>query len=115
MSTNRSNKDSWNKHAARYQNGGNFSFDRVDYCIVNGLTEFDLGLIGNVSGKKVLEIGCGAANCGIALAKQGAIVTCVDISEQQIKHVGKEEDLFHVLYPNMIVIKAINIGCPLDA
>jgi ubiquinone/menaquinone biosynthesis C-methylase UbiE len=85
MSTNKTNKDSWNKHAVRYQKGVNFPFDRVDYGIVNGLTESDLSLIGNVSGKKVVELGCGAANCGIALAKQGAIVTCVDISEKQIE------------------------------
>jgi ubiquinone/menaquinone biosynthesis C-methylase UbiE len=85
MSTNEINKDSWNKHAARYQKGVNFSFDRVDYGNATGLNESDLGLIGNVSGKKVLELGCGGANCGIALAKQGANVTCVDISEQQIQ------------------------------
>lgn len=85
MSTNEINKDSWNKHAARYQQGVNFSFNGVDYGIMNSLTESDLGLIGNVMGKKVLELGCGGANCGIALAKQGANVTCVDISEQQIE------------------------------
>lgn len=85
MSTNNINRNSWDKHAARYQKEVKFTFDRVDYGIVNSLTESDLGLIGNVSGKKVVELGCGGANCGIALAKQGAIVTCVDISEQQIK------------------------------
>ncbi len=36
-------------------------------------------------GKNVLEIGCGGAQCGIAMAKQGAKVTGVDISEEQLK------------------------------
>ncbi len=84
MSTNKINKDSWNKQAARYQKVVKFSFDIVDYGNEKGINESDWRLIGNVMGKKVLELGCGGANCGIALAKQGAQITCVDISEQQI-------------------------------
>jgi len=44
-----------------------------------------LHLLGNLRGKKVLEIGCGGAQCGIAMAKQGAQVTVIDISEEQLK------------------------------
>lgn len=80
------NKNSWNKHADRYQQNVDFSFDEVDYGSIHCATEEDLHLIGDVHGKKVLELGCGGANCGIALAKKGANVTCVDISEEQIKH-----------------------------
>lgn len=57
------------------------------FIILLILTEKSLELIGDVHGKKVLELGCGGANCGIALAKQDAIVTCIDISEQQIMFV----------------------------
>jgi ubiquinone/menaquinone biosynthesis C-methylase UbiE len=42
-------------------------------------------LLGNVKGKKVTEIGCGGAQCSIAFAKRGAIVTGIDISEEQLK------------------------------
>ncbi len=42
-------------------------------------------LLGNLKGKKVLEIGCGGAQCGIAMAKQGAKVTGIDISREQLK------------------------------
>jgi ubiquinone/menaquinone biosynthesis C-methylase UbiE len=42
-------------------------------------------LLGNLKGKKVLEIGCGGAQCGIAMAKQDAKVTGIDISEWQLK------------------------------
>ncbi len=48
-----------------------------------------LKLLGNLKGKKVLEIGCGGAQCGIAMAKQGAKVTGVDISEKQLKFAKK--------------------------
>lgn len=85
MKSNKVNKDSWNKHALRYQKNTDFSFDEVDYGSVHCATDEKFRLIGDVNGKKVLELGCGGANCGIALAKKGAVVTCVDISEEQIK------------------------------
>lgn len=86
MDINEINKISWNKQADRYQADADFLFSDVDYGDRNLPTEKDLNLIGDVNGKKVLELGCGGANCGIALAKQGAIVTCSDISEQQLVH-----------------------------
>ncbi len=42
-------------------------------------------LLGNLKRKKVLEIGCGGAQCGIAMAKKGAIVVGIDISNEQLK------------------------------
>jgi len=47
--------------------------------------EKHLKLLGNLKGKKVLEIGCGGAQCGIAMAKKRAKVTGIDISEEMIK------------------------------
>ena len=47
--------------------------------------ENELKLLGNLKNKKILEIGCGGAQCGIAMAKQGAFVTGIDISEEQLK------------------------------
>lgn len=47
--------------------------------------ERNLKLLGDLKGKKILEIGCGGAQCGIAMAKQGAIVTGIDISNEQLK------------------------------
>lgn len=85
MDINSINKESWNLQATRYFQNSSFSFDKVDYGDVRCETEDDLQLLGNVKGKRIIELGCGGANCGIALAKQGAIVTCTDISEEQIK------------------------------
>ena len=36
--------------------------------------------------KSVLELACGGAQCGIAMAKKGANVTGIDISQEQLKH-----------------------------
>ena len=46
-------------------------------------------LMGNIKGKNILEIGCGGAQCSIAFAKQGANVTGMDISEEQLKFAKK--------------------------
>src|SRR3954447_20398123 len=46
--------------------------------------EADLQLLGPVAGKHVLEIGCGGAQCSIAFAQQGAIVTAVDNAAAQL-------------------------------
>ncbi|MBR9682839.1 MAG: class I SAM-dependent methyltransferase [Candidatus Aenigmarchaeota archaeon] len=48
--------------------------------------EDKLRLLGKVKGKKILEIGCGGGQCSIAFAKEGANVTGVDISEEQLKY-----------------------------
>ena len=39
-----------------------------------------------MAGKHLLEIGCGGAQCGIAFAKQGALVTGLDIAEAQLEY-----------------------------
>lgn len=51
--------------------------------------ENKLKLLGNLKGKKVLEIGCGGAQCGIAMAKKGAKVIGIDISKEQLKFAEK--------------------------
>jgi 2-polyprenyl-3-methyl-5-hydroxy-6-metoxy-1,4-benzoquinol methylase len=43
-----------------------------------------LGLLRDVSGTDAVELGCGGAQFGIALAQQRANVTDVDISEEQL-------------------------------
>jgi len=45
--------------------------------------------LGNVKGKRTLEKGCGGGQCSIAFAKQGAMTTGIDISEEQIKFAKK--------------------------
>jgi len=49
--------------------------------------------MGDISGKKVLDLGCGLGQASIWLARNGAMVTGVDISEASIRkaqtHAGK--------------------------
>lgn len=85
---------SWDKHAARYQKDADLPFSVVDYCGGAFPTEDDLQLLGDVKGLKVLELGAGACNVGIALAKQGADVTCLDGSKEQLEF-GKKNAQEH--------------------
>lgn len=50
------------------------------------LPESELQVLGDVSGRDILELGCGAAQWSIALHALGANVTGLDISERQLEH-----------------------------
>jgi len=83
------NKQSWNAHASRFYEEDYLSLEDIDFDSYDYPTDKDLNIIGNVDGLNALEIGSGTCNCGIILAKNGARVTCSDISEEQIK-IGKQ-------------------------
>ena len=44
-----------------------------------------LALAGDVSGRRVLDVGCGNGDLAIGLWKRGAIVTGIDVSREMIK------------------------------
>jgi ubiquinone/menaquinone biosynthesis C-methylase UbiE len=75
-------KNWWEKAARDFQEMAQLPID-VEYG--QQVNEEKLQLIGPVAGKHLLEIGCGGAQCGIAFAKQGAIVSGVDIAAAQIQ------------------------------
>jgi len=52
----------------------------VNWDGLGELTEADLGLLGDVAGADVVELGCGGGQCAVALAERGADVVGVDLS-----------------------------------
>lgn len=48
--------------------------------------EAQLGILGEVAGKDILEFGCGAAQWSIGLARLGARPVGIDLSERQLEH-----------------------------
>jgi len=50
----------------------------------DGPTEHELRLVGDVNGKRVLDLGCGDGSAAVTLAEQGAVVIAVDTSEARI-------------------------------
>ena len=77
------NAAAWDRHAAAYQEGARLPTDVAHYGPDIG-TEANFRLCGNVEGKRVLELGCGGAQCSIAFARKGANAIGVDISNEQL-------------------------------
>jgi SAM-dependent methyltransferase len=50
----------------------------------DGPSEHDLKLVGDVAGKRVLDLGCGDGNAAVALARDGAVVIAVDASPNRL-------------------------------
>jgi len=74
----------WNAWSEEFQEAGGHS---IAVAFGPGAPEGDdLGLLGDVSGQNAIELGCGGGQFGIALAQQGATVTGVDISEEQLNY-----------------------------
>ena len=73
----------WDEMSESYQAESRISLDDVHYApLCPG--ESELGIIGDVRGKRALELACGAAQNSIALAKWGATATALDISTRQL-------------------------------
>ena len=75
----------WDAMSDSYQSESRISVDDVHYApFAPG--ERELGLLGDVRGKRALELACGAAQNAIALSKWGAQVTAMDFSAKQLRH-----------------------------
>jgi ubiquinone/menaquinone biosynthesis C-methylase UbiE len=77
--------DAWDRHSAAYQDAARLSTGVAHYG-PDIPTEAELRLLGDLKGKKVLELGCGGAQCSIAFAKQGATAIGVDFSPAQLAY-----------------------------
>ena len=58
----------------------------------DGPTERDLRLLGDVRGKRMLELGCGTGSVSIALAQQGAVVIGVDGDHDRLERARGRDD-----------------------
>lgn len=73
----------WDRISATYQRRNQISTHEVEYGPWSP-PESTLQLLGDVHGLQVLDFGCGGGQACIALARQGALVTGLDISSQQL-------------------------------
>jgi len=84
----RANRGWWDANADDYQaeHGAFLGDDRFVWC-PEGLDEADARLLGpDLAGKRVLEVGAGAAQCSRWLAAQGAYAVASDLSFGQLAH-----------------------------
>lgn len=85
--TTTANRGWWDEAADAYQvEHGEFLGDARFVWGPEGLDEARAGLLGPAAGRRVLEIGCGAGQCGRWLMSQGAEVLGVDLSRRQLQH-----------------------------
>jgi SAM-dependent methyltransferase len=85
--TRRANAAFWDAYAPSYQAEHAPDLGATSFVWgPEGALEDDLGLLGPVDGRRVLEVGCGAAQCARWLAARGADVVAFDLSHEQLRH-----------------------------
>ena len=82
------NRESWNADSDTYQadHGPQLAASGGLAWGVWQIPEASLQILGEVKGRDILELGCGAAQWSIALAKAGARPVGLDLSERQLAH-----------------------------
>ena len=94
------NRAFWDAQADEYQERHGKHIGRPDARWgIWQLPESELGILGDVDGKDVLELGCGAAQWSIRLAQGGARPVGLDNSERQLQHARRMMDAAGVDFP----------------
>jgi ubiquinone/menaquinone biosynthesis C-methylase UbiE len=73
----------WDRHAAAYQEAALLPTTTATYG-PDIPTESELRLLGDLRGKRVLDLGCGGAQASVSFAKAGATAIGVDFSSEQL-------------------------------
>jgi SAM-dependent methyltransferase len=89
----RANRADWDAYADEYQaTHGAFLGDAGFVWCPEGVDEADVRLLGPVTGRRVLEVGCGAAQCARWLTGRGAYAVGLDLSVRQLQHARRLDD-----------------------
>jgi ubiquinone/menaquinone biosynthesis C-methylase UbiE len=95
------NRTGWDARSDLYQHeahrAGMYATGEIEWG-PNAFAESEVKALGSVRNKDVLEIGCGAAQFGIALARKGARMTGIDLSRAQLRHARKNVEAAGVTY-----------------
>jgi SAM-dependent methyltransferase len=96
----RANRHWWDGAADAYQaEHGSFLGDVNFVWGPEGLNEADVRLLGDVSGRRVLEVGCGGGQCGRWLVAQGAYAIGLELSFRQLQHAADLDRRSGVVLP----------------
>ena len=96
----RQNRESWDAAAEDYQRRNAAAIDHeAPHWGMWQIPESELHALGELNGREVLELGCGAGQFGLSLVRQGARVTGIDNSAKQLEfaraNVGDRMTLVH--------------------
>lgn len=92
------NREVWTKANAEYTDRKareSWAKDEIDWGMFSG-PESELGALGELAGKDVIELGCGTAYFGAWLAKRGARVTGVDVTPAQLETARRMSEEFAI-------------------
>jgi len=88
--TRSANRRWWNQATAAYLTDHGQDLGLADFLwCPEGLRESEAGLLGEVAGLSVLEVGCGSAPCSRWLATQGATAVGLDLSEGMLAQAAR--------------------------
>ncbi len=91
--TQRANRRDWDAYADEYQaTHGSFLRDVGFLWCPEGVDEADARVLGDVAGRRVLEVGCGAAQCARWLTTRGAVAVGLDLSGRQLQHARRIDE-----------------------
>lgn len=81
------NREHWDREADEYQaaHGPQLNVDELIWGAWS-IPESELGVLGEIEGKDILELGCGAARWSIELARRSARPVGLDNSSRQLEH-----------------------------
>ncbi|MGC9665790.1 class I SAM-dependent methyltransferase [Planosporangium sp. 12N6] len=109
----RASRGWWDADADAYQTEHGEFLGDVDFVwCPEGLREADAHLLGDVAGRRVLEIGCGAAACARWLATRGARVVAADLSAGMLRHAREAADRSGVRVP---LVQCDALALPFDS
>lgn len=102
----------WDANASEYldEHGAFLGPAGFVWC-PEGLREADAGLLGDVTGARVLEIGAGAAQCSRWLATRGVEVVATDVAEGML-HAGLAYDASAGVRTPLVVADARELPFP---
>jgi SAM-dependent methyltransferase len=82
------NRAMWDAYSDEYQakHGDQLADSGGRAWGTSQILESELRILGDVGGKDILELGCGAAQWSIGLAQAGARPVGLDLSERQLEH-----------------------------
>ena len=97
----RTNLASWEADSEAYQQRHRPDLNRWDVLAwgVSNLPEDEIQALGDVSGLRALELGCGACQFGIKVAMRGANVTGLDFSANQLGAAGPNFEETGIRFP----------------
>lgn len=96
----RKNRRHWEEESEAYQkqHGATLRRTRMAWGVWR-IPESRLRVLGDTAGKDVLELGCGAAQWSVGLARQGARPVGLDLSAAQLAHARRDMRRSRVSFP----------------